>query len=144
MEAQNMIEITNLDVNYKNNDNLSLKNINLSFIDPSIVLIVGESGSGKSTLAKAIMGILHKFNGMNIKGSIKLDGFEYNDLEPGVLNKNNGFLPQYPADFTLNQLVIDEISFPLENLGFSRDQVVKPSERLLGVVITSFLNHIKL
>lgn len=83
MENHNIIEINNLNVNYKISKNdyiYALKGINLSIKKGESVAIVGESGCGKSTLANAILNLLPANS--QIKGSIKINGEE-------ILNKTN-------------------------------------------------------
>jgi ABC-type Mn2+/Zn2+ transport system ATPase subunit len=52
----NCIEITNLSVNY--NNQLALKNVNLTIDSGQMIAIIGQNGSGKSTLIKAILGLI--------------------------------------------------------------------------------------
>jgi ABC-type Mn2+/Zn2+ transport system ATPase subunit len=52
----NCIEITNLSVNYDNQ--LALKNVNLTIDSGQMIAIIGQNGSGKSTLIKAILGLI--------------------------------------------------------------------------------------
>lgn len=124
-----MIEISNLSIFYNKNKDIILKDIKLIIQKPSIVLIVGKSGSGKSTLAKALLGILQKFEKVSVSGSIKIDGKNINDINRSQFSNYFGFLPQNPMDYVLNLLVRDEISFPLENLGYSKEDInIKISE----------------
>lgn len=52
----NCIEITNLSVNY--NNQLALKNVNLTIDSGQMIAIIGQNGSGKSTLIKSILGLI--------------------------------------------------------------------------------------
>lgn len=52
----NCIEIANLSVNYDNQ--LALKNVNLTIDSGQMIAIIGQNGSGKSTLIKAILGLI--------------------------------------------------------------------------------------
>lgn len=68
------IEIKNLRFGY--NENLILKDINLSLDEGDFAIISGENGSGKSTLIKLILGELKKD-----KGIIKLFGIDMEDFK---------------------------------------------------------------
>ncbi len=50
-------EVDNVSFAYRD-DNLVLKNINLSVPSRNFVALVGHTGSGKSTLASLLMGLL--------------------------------------------------------------------------------------
>ncbi len=66
-------EIKNLSFKYSNNNEDTLKNINLSFEKGEIVAILGESGSGKSTLLRILSGFEAPYKGefkVNNKGII--------------------------------------------------------------------------
>ena len=57
-----LIEIKNLKFGY--NENLILKDVNLSLDKGDFAVISGENGSGKSTLIKLILGEIKKDAGM--------------------------------------------------------------------------------
>ena len=52
-----LLEIKNLNINYKNSIK-AVKDVNFTLEDNQIISIVGESGSGKSTLIRAILKLL--------------------------------------------------------------------------------------
>ncbi len=79
-----LIEIKNLKFGY--NENLILKDVNLSLEKGDFAVISGENGSGKSTLIKLILGGLKKD-----EGSIRLFGIDIEDFK----NYNKlGYVPQ--------------------------------------------------
>lgn len=89
------IEIKDLKFGY--NENLILKNVNLSLDEGDFAVIAGENGSGKSTLIKLILGELKKDG-----GSIKLFGIDMEDFK----NFDKvGYVPQ------LNEAI--KVAFPV-------------------------------
>ena len=79
-----LIEIEKLKFGY--NENLILKDVNLSLEKGDFAVISGENGSGKSTLIKLILGGLKKD-----EGSIRLFGIDIEDFK----NYNKlGYVPQ--------------------------------------------------
>lgn len=87
-----MIEIRDLTVNYKseNNDFLALDNFNMSITDGDICAVIGPSGCGKSTLLHVLSGIIKDY-----AGSVLIDG---NRVDPklqriGLVMQSNGLLP---------------------------------------------------
>lgn len=90
-----LIEIKNLKFGY--NENLILKDVNLSLDKGDFAVISGENGSGKSTLIKLILGEIKKDAGM-----IKLFGIDMEDFK----NFDKiGYVPQ------LNDAV--KVAFPI-------------------------------
>ncbi len=55
---KNILEAKNLNMSYKNNQKIILKDVNLKFEEGDYVAIMGESGSGKSTMLACLAGIL--------------------------------------------------------------------------------------
>ena len=78
------IEIKNLRFGY--NENLILKDINLSLDEGDFAIISGENGSGKSTLIKLILGELKKDG-----GNIKVFGIDMEDFKNF---EKIGYVPQ--------------------------------------------------
>lgn len=60
-----MIEIKDLNVEYKNNGTIvtAIKNINLDIAKGEICAIIGPSGGGKSTLLRVLAGIIKDYRG---------------------------------------------------------------------------------
>lgn len=96
MDTQAMIEINNLEKQFKNQ--LVLKNINMKFFKGKIYGIIGRNGSGKTVLLKCICGFLrptsghvsvnHKIIGQDIDFPQKL-GFIIET--PGLLMNYSGY-----------------------------------------------------
>ena len=87
------VEINNLSIKY--NEQLVLKDINLSIEDKDFMAIIGPNGGGKSTLLKVILGILNPDN-----GGVKVFG-----REPKKARDLMGYLPQnldFDHDFPIN------------------------------------------
>ena len=87
-----MIELKNITKDY--NNNLILKNINISFRDNEFVAILGPSGSGKTTILNIIGGLLTKTKGSLIIDGIDTDQFKdenwdyYRNSEIGYIFQN--------------------------------------------------------
>lgn len=83
-----LLEIKNLNINYKNSIK-AVKNVNFILEDNQIISIVGESGSGKSTLIRAILKLL-PMGGEIESGNIFFLGKDILSLNKNELNKLRG------------------------------------------------------
>ena len=114
---KNIIEIDSLNYSYK--DTLVFDNISLSIKEGSFVTVVGVSGCGKTTLVKLILGL--------IKGNsvIMCEGLPVVDYHLKVLRKDVGVIYGNIEDSFVNETVMDEIAFNLENLNLAKEEINK-------------------
>lgn len=85
------IEVDNVSFAYRD-DNLVLKNINLSVPSRNFVALVGHTGSGKSTLASLLMGYYPL-----TEGEIRLDGRSLSSLSHSALRQGVAMVQQDPV-----------------------------------------------
>ena len=90
-------------VNFKYDDKLVLKNINLD--------IMGATGAGKSSLINLI-GRYYD----TCKGSIKIDGIDIKEYNLEFLRKNMAIVPQ--ETFLFSETILNNIKFSNENASF--------------------------
>ncbi len=113
-----ILDIKNLNIEYKNSPKALIQNLNLAINEGEILGLVGESGSGKSLTSQAILGLLNKIN-------FKLSG-EINFCNNNLLNFSNdeltkirgrkiGYIPQDPLT-SLN---------PLYTIGFQMAEAIR-------------------
>ena len=113
----NIIEIKNL--NYKINNTIIFKDLNLNIKKGSFTCIAGNNTSGKTTLIKLINGTLMSNNSITI-GYSYVDNRRYNDhaIEIGTVYGNN-------LNYFLFDDVYKEMTFPLENLNLKPVEIEK-------------------
>ena len=92
-QADDMLEVTNLNYQYPNAENMTLKDINLSLKGHQRVAIVGTSGSGKSTLLNLLGGFLVG------KGNITINDQSLPHLKQKDWQSQLQVLPQQPYIF---------------------------------------------
>ncbi len=136
-----LLEISNLSVRYQNSSQWALEEVNFSVENEELIVVVGPSGCGKSTLAKAILGLIPAFTEVEIFGKIKIRGKLLDKLSRKDIIQFLGYVPQYPADFTINMLVEEEIAFSLENLAFSRKEIQSSIRYTLDQLDISHLRY---
>ena len=98
-------------VNFKYDDKLVLKNINLDIEAGSTVAIMGTTGAGKSSLINLI-GRYYD----TCKGSIKIDGIDIKEYNLEFLRKNMAIVPQ--ETFLFSETILNNIKFSNENASF--------------------------
>jgi len=111
----NLLEINNLNYSYKNKN--IFNNLQISIKSNTTNLILGPNSSGKTTLLRLISGILPTSDFITLDG-ISLNKKTYREylLSIGVVffDDNNKFL---------FDKVLDELTFPLENLKYKKEEI---------------------
>lgn len=100
----NLITLKNLSLGYENE--IVLKNINLSIEDGDFVCIVGPNGSGKSTLIKGILGLIKPMKGKVVYNNLKQKFIGYCAQETKVDSNFPATVYEIVLSGTLNRLGI--------------------------------------
>ncbi|MFQ6063435.1 MAG: ATP-binding cassette domain-containing protein, partial [Methanosarcinales archaeon] len=129
-----MIKIENLTYYYPNTDKPALEDINLEIKDGEFVLIVGQSGCGKSTLIKCFNGLIPKVTGGVLKGNISINGKNVADYKVHQLALEVGMVFQNPDTQLFAITVEEDIAFGPENIGLSKDEIIKRVNNSLQTV----------
>ena len=118
-----MIEIKELTFKYSGPKKNALENVSLTIEKGDFVGLIGESGAGKTTLCSCINGLIpHHYTG-DFYGSVKIQGTDTFDIEPGKLALKVGSVFQDVDSQLVSFFVEDEILFGLENFGIPKDQI---------------------
>ncbi len=106
---------------------LALENISLNIKSGEKVAVIGRIGSGKSTLAKMLIRLYDPAN-----GSVLIDGFDVQQLDPADLRRNVGYVAQDEKLFF--GTVRENITYGLSNV--SDADVVEAADKsgILGFV----------
>lgn len=113
IKTNNIIEIDGLNFKYKNITVFDELNLNIK--QGSFTTIIGPNSSGKSTLVKLLLGLAR---GNTI---ILCEGLPITKHNLKTLRKDIGYI--YGDDLFINETVIDEIAFTLENLNISKKEI---------------------
>lgn len=113
------IEIKNLSFSYRK-DVPVLKDVSLSIEKGEWVSILGHNGSGKSTLSRLLMGLLKASS-----GEIVVDGITLNEETVYDVREKIGIVFQNPDNQFVGVTVEDDIAFGMENLQFSREDMLE-------------------
>lgn len=131
------IRVANLSYRYHNQPQDTLAGVTLEFKPGEVSLLAGASGCGKTTLIRCINGLIpHSYPGGLMAGSIALYGTETSTMTLAQVSQIVGTVLQDPEKQIVASDVRGEIAFGLENLGLTRDDILKRINR------TSDLLHI--
>ena len=118
-----MVELENVSLKYKNQDNYALKDISLKIQSGECILLCGKSGCGKSSLLKIINGMIPDYYEGKITGTVSIDGINPQVCSLYDLSLKVGTVFQNPRTqfYTVN--TTSEIAFGCENHGMPADQI---------------------
>ncbi|WP_298537372.1 ABC transporter ATP-binding protein [uncultured Methanobrevibacter sp.] len=121
-----LIEFNNFSFAYMNSDGSesqvkSLDNINLEIDYGDFVLLCGPSGCGKTTLLTNLKKELMPAGRRS--GEIKFNGTRIIDMDEISSACDIGYLFQNPDSQIVTDTVIQEIAFPLENIGLPTEEI---------------------
>lgn len=125
-----LISLKNVSFRYNSSEeNLALNDVSLSIEKGEWITIIGANGSGKSTLVKTL-------NGLNLpeKGKIIIDDLELNEENIWQIRQKVGMVFQNPDNQFVGSTVADDVAFGLENIGMSREEMIKRIDESLRQV----------
>lgn len=82
-----------------------------------LVLLEGASGAGKSTVLRLATGLIPRVQGGRLAGSVRVAGRDPATLEPSVVPRSVGFVPQDPESSFVARTVAAELAGVLSNVG---------------------------
>ena len=88
-ELKGSVEFKDVSFKYPASDQASLEKVSFTLKAGEKVALIGRIGSGKTTIEKLIMGLYKPDS-----GSIRIDGIDINQIDPGDLRRNIGYVPQ--------------------------------------------------
>ena len=111
-----------------------LDHVNLTVPEGDLALVIGPTGSGKSTLLGAICGLVPRFSGGVLAGSVTVDGIATSSAPPRDLAATVGYLPQRVDASFVTDVVEDELAWTMEQLGLAPDVMRRRVEDTLDLL----------
>lgn len=121
-----MLKFENISFSYDTKD--FIKDFNLEIKKEDFLIILGKNGSGKSTLLKLILGIEKPVSGKIFLGDLDV----FDDIY--TARKKIGYVFQNPDEQIVSHTVETEISFSMENYGYTSEHMKLRIEELLKIV----------
>lgn len=129
VKKENVIKADNLSFNYEESEE-GISDVNFDISEGEIVLLTGNSGSGKSTLLKCLNGLIPAVTEGDMKGLLSIEGENYSELKMYRLNQMIGSVFQNPRSQFFTDNTTAELVFPMENYGFSKEEMKERLESL--------------
>lgn len=115
-----MIVFNKVSYSYDKNSGNAVDELSMSIEQNEWIALIGHNGSGKSTLAKLMNGLL-----LPTSGTISVDGLSLSEDTYWEIRKKVGMVFQNPENQFVGTTVMDDVAFGLENLGVTREEMVK-------------------
>jgi energy-coupling factor transport system ATP-binding protein len=128
-EGSALVKIEGLHHTYGKGDFEALSGVDLEIKRGEFIAVLGRNGSGKTTLVKHLNGLLRPSS-----GSVLMDGQDTAGLSISELGKKTGFVFQDPDHQIFASSVREEVAFAPYNHGFSKDDVVRETDKAIELV----------
>ena len=123
MTAVSPLIVEGLSFRYRSREQPAIQDINLTLEPAQVVLLAGASGCGKTTLIRCINGLIPRSYKGDLTGRVLLQGQEVNNLPLARISQLVGTVLQDPERQILGSIVMNEVAFGLENLGWERSDI---------------------
>ena len=124
-----MIKIANVGFTYENTENENaIRDITIEISKGEVVLLCGESGSGKTTFGRLINGLIPIYYEGKMSGTVMIEGMNTKEIQMYELAEHVGSVFQNPKSQFYTLLADTEMVFGCENIGLSKDEILKRFE----------------
>lgn len=126
-----LIQFEQFKLSYEGASDFQLSIENLSIEAGEFVVLCGRSGSGKSSFARIVNALIPEYYPATWQGEARLFGKAMAERSLETATSEVACVFQNPSSQFFHRRVPDELVFPCENLGLSRDEI---GERLRATV----------
>ena len=118
-----IVELENVNFQYKGSKDGSLNSINLNIEKGQTVLLCGASGSGKTSIIRLINGLIPHYYSGELEGNITVAGHDVRKTELHELAGTVGTVFQNPRSQFFSVDTDGEIAFGPENIGLEPKEI---------------------
>jgi energy-coupling factor transport system ATP-binding protein len=129
-----MIRFDRVSFAYPGDERPALREVDLHVTEGELCVVVGRTGSGKSTLLRAVNGLVPRFTGGLLTGTVSVDGRSTAEHPPRELADVVGMVGQDPAAGFVTDTVEEELAYAMGNLGIAPDVMRRRVEDALDLL----------
>lgn len=119
----NMITVEDLYIRYGREGDMVLNGLSFQVKKGEFLAVVGPADAGKSTLCRALSGLIpHSYN-VGISGTINVGGIDVRKSDVATISKKLRYIFEEPSSQFVGMSVEEEITFSLETLDISREEM---------------------
>ncbi len=107
------------------------QDLSLNLNEGEIRIILGEPESGKTTLGRILCGLIPRYSGGELRGTVELDGISVPSTPPAELVDRIGTVFQDPDEQIFSTSCESETAFALESLGVPSQEIRNRVDRAL-------------
>ncbi|GAA1924081.1 ABC transporter ATP-binding protein [Nocardioides lentus] len=108
--------------------------VDLVLEEGELVLVAGRTGVGKSTLLGVLSGLVPRFTGGRLSGSVLADGVDVTATPPRERTHLVGYVGQDPAAGFVTDTVEEELAYGMEQLGLPPTTMRRRVEETLDLL----------
>lgn len=113
----------------------------LTIMKGGVTVLFGAADAGKTTFARIVAGLVPRFSGGRMEGTILLEGLDIRHSPPFELMEKVGLVSQDSDEQIFTTRCDTEIAFALESLGLPRPQIVERVAECLRQMGLSAFRH---
>jgi len=140
-EPLGIVEVRDLWYAYPNASAPALRGLELTVEEGEFILLTGPSGCGKTTFCRCLNGLIPHFYSGELKGEIEVAGLPTRESPTTELARHVGLIFQNPDNQIFALTVEKDVAFGLENLGVSKESMLKAVNWALEVTGMTDLRH---
>lgn len=129
-----MIKLTSVSFTYPGADRHTLRQIDLAVEAGSLALLIGPTGSGKTTLLATLNGLVPRFSGGLLTGSVIVDGYDTSEHDIRSMATKVGMVRQSPERGFVTETVEEELAYSMEQVGIEPSVMRRRVEETLDLM----------
>ncbi|HEM4413180.1 TPA: ABC transporter ATP-binding protein [Streptococcus suis] len=124
-DSRPAVTVKNVALTYSGADKPALQIEDLTIPKGQCVVLCGESGSGKSSFLKVLNGLTPEYYPAQLSGQIFLGDLDLQKSSLEEISRHIASVFQHPSTQFFHSQVLQELVFPCENQGLSREEITK-------------------